>query len=536
MARQRWIPWALAIAFVLPYSALSVSRHLHLESTAYDLGIFEQALRSYAELRAPVSELKGAGFNLLGDHFHPALALLAPLYRLFPSPVTLLVAQAVLLAVSVVPVARFAIEARGCRDGAFVGIAYGLSWGIQQAVWFDFHEVALAVPLLAVSARLLARRRWGAAVLWALPLLLVKEDQALTVAAIGAYVCWRGRRGLGAAVAGVAVLAGVLTVLVVVPALNPGHVYPYASVAQPAGADPLTRFLLPAAKAVTVLALLAPTAFMALRSPLVLLAVPTLAARYWAANPFYWGTGFHYSATLMPVLFVAFVDGLERLGPSPDPFLRRLRVAAPSVALLLAVAMTAHGQPLRALAEPTTWRLPPGVPAAHAALAVIPDGADVAATNRLAPQLTSRCRVFLFRGVRAGDVRPEWVAVNVAAGFFPGSPAEEAAVAGSLGDAGYVPVARGGGVTVYRLDPAGGRRAASSAAARPGSPASVMARTSTTRRAPAASTSSRVPRSMPPIANQGIGGSRAVTAARSPGPVAGRPGLVAVAYTGPAAR
>ena len=51
---------------------------------------------------------------------------------------------------------------------------------------FDFHEIALAVPLLAFSLSALVRGRVRAAALWALPLVFVKEDQGFTVAAIGA--------------------------------------------------------------------------------------------------------------------------------------------------------------------------------------------------------------------------------------------------------------------------------------------------------------------------------------------------------------
>ncbi len=69
-----------------------------------------------------------------------------------------------------------------------------------------------------------------------------------------------------------------------------------------------------------------------------------------------------------------------------------------------------------------------------------------------------------------------------------------------------------------------------------GSGESVMARTTTTRVAPAAVTWGRLVGSMPPMANQGWGGSRAATASIRGMPVAGRPGLVAVAQTGPATR
>ncbi|MFD1051141.1 DUF2079 domain-containing protein, partial [Kibdelosporangium lantanae] len=77
----RRLPWGLGGALVVPYAMLSITNHLGLRTTGFDLGIFEQAVRGYAHLRAPVSELKGPGYVLLGDHFHPILALLAPLYR-----------------------------------------------------------------------------------------------------------------------------------------------------------------------------------------------------------------------------------------------------------------------------------------------------------------------------------------------------------------------------------------------------------------------------------------------------------------------
>lgn len=140
-----------------------------MASLSWDLGIFEQVVRAYAQLRAPVSDLKGPGFLILGDHFSPVTALLGPLYRLFPSPVTLLVAQAALFALSAVPVTRAAARLLGRRGGLALGLAYGLSWGIQRAVDFDFHEICFAVPLIAFSLEALLAQRPRAALWWALP-------------------------------------------------------------------------------------------------------------------------------------------------------------------------------------------------------------------------------------------------------------------------------------------------------------------------------------------------------------------------------
>lgn len=257
---------------------LSVPRQWRMETAGFDLGIFEEAVRGYARFGAPVAALKGTGFNLLGDHFSPLLAVLAPLYRLFPCAATLLAAQAGLFALSCVPVTGLAVERLGRLRGVAVGLAYGLSWGLWKASIFDFHEVALAVPLIAWSAVALARGRYRAAVCWALPLLLVKEDQGLLLAGVGVYVFCRGRRRLGAAAVLAAIAGTLLAVLVVVPALNPGGVYSYGANGAWHG-DPLTRLLLPwQPKQDTVIMLLAPTLFVALRSPLALLLVLPLAA------------------------------------------------------------------------------------------------------------------------------------------------------------------------------------------------------------------------------------------------------------------
>lgn len=460
----RFAPSIVAVALFVAYAALSVSRHVGLKTTGYDLGIFEQAVRSYAELRAPVAELKDDGFNLLGDHFHPVLVLLAPLYRLFPSPLTLLVAQAALLAVSAVPVTRLAVRVvaeaggrhGGVPGGVAIGVAYGLSWGLQQAVVFDFHEICFAVPLLAYCLERLATRRWTAAAAWALPLVLVKEDLPLTVAAIGGYLVLHGRRRLGGAVVVFAVVAGALIVGVIIPAFNPMHDYPYDTDATADGATGPARLLTPGTKLVTILLLLVPTLFLAVRSPLLLLAVPTLLWRFWSTNPFYWGTRFHYSAVLMPIVFVALLDALGRPAGGPRPFIRPftrrfVRRVAP---LVLAVAVVIGAdQPLRALTEPETWQPGPGPAAARSVLRQIPDGATVAAGNSLAPQLTGRCRVYRFpldSGRPGGGpaVRPEWIAVTLP----PRAWAVDPDVAPPTG---YRIIVESDGVRLLRLESAG---------------------------------------------------------------------------------
>ncbi|MFF7181142.1 DUF2079 domain-containing protein [Streptomyces sp. NPDC008121] len=407
----------IALACFSLYATLSLRLHARMLTTGYDLGIFEQGISAYAQGRLPTSELKAHAFPLLGDHFSPILATLAPFYRLWPTPETLLLAQAALLAVAAVPLALWGWEVAARRGALVTGLGYGASWGIAQAVGFDFHEICFAVPLMSCAVTALGNERWHAAALWASPLVLVKEDLGLTVGAVGAYIAWRGSRRLGITVALCGLAGSLVAMFLVIPAFNPGGVFTYyASVSDGEDGDRLEllfRYTLglvtPAIKMATLALLLAPTAFLALRSPLVLLAVPTLAWRFASSNAFHWGPQFHYSAVLMPVMFGAFVHGLEkyRAAGLPKPVARGLLICS------LVTLCTVPFFPFSKLATGDLWGPSARVDTAHRILAEIPDGSTVVASNRLVPQLTKRCVVMVI-GWPRNRPDPDWVVVDTA--------------------------------------------------------------------------------------------------------------------------
>jgi uncharacterized membrane protein len=331
--RPDLVLWATVAAVFAAYTAISVSRYVQDNPASWDLGIFVEAVRQYAHLHAPVVAIRGAGFDLRGDHFHPALALLGPVFAVVATPVTLLVAQAALTAASVIPVTRAAVALLGAASGRLIGAAYGFSWGLASMNWYDFHEVAIAVPLLAGSLSALARRKMAAAALWALPLVFVKEDQGCTVAAVGLVMMFayrpvpRWTRITGALLAGWGLAWSFAAIYLIIPMFNASHQYPYwnkgAHLAGIAGSLAAGA----AVKLPTLALLLVPTVAVALRSPLVIVAVPGLALRFVSPDTSYWGTSWHYNATAMPVMFVAAVDGLARIRAA-----RAARAAGPATA------------------------------------------------------------------------------------------------------------------------------------------------------------------------------------------------------------
>ncbi|MCW2901837.1 MAG: rane protein [Streptosporangiaceae bacterium] len=428
-----------------------------MQTAGYDLGIFDQAVRAYAGLSAPIVPIKGPGFNLLGDHFHPILVVLVPLYWLWPSAKALLLAQAVLISISVVPVCRLAVARLGVRHGAAVTVAYGLSWGIQGAIAFDFHEIAFGVPLLAFALTALAGERWRQGSAWALPLLLVKEDMGLTVAAVGAYLILKRQRRLGTALIAGGAATAAFVILVLIPALNPRGVYRYWDALDGARGEGLTHLaaalpatlVQPSGKLVLLLAVGGVTGFAALRSPLVLIAAPTLLVRLASSRPLYWSTGpVHYNAILMPIVFVGLVQAVPLLEASPRRRVRRYaRVTVPAAPVVCLVLLPFF--PFRSLLDPRFYQAGSHATAARHILRLIPDGATVAAANYLAPQLTDRCTVVLFPNVYETAV--DWVVVDTTRlEGVPLPPAEQQAAFRALPAQGFREVDHRDGIAVFR--------------------------------------------------------------------------------------
>lgn len=452
------IALALALTAGLAYVLIAVLQWRRLEVPSWDLAIFTQLAKAYAHFEAPIVPIKGPGFNLLGDHFHPILVVLGPLYRLWPSGLTLLVVQALLLAISVWPLTRLAVERLGRWPGLLIGVSYACSFGLQAALRSQFHEIAFAVPLLAFGLVALLRGRPLAAAAWLAPLVLVKEDLGLTVAVLGAVMVWQARRarqdGAAAAAGGAAPVAGppavarrigwglvawgigatVVSTQVLLPAFNPQGQWDYQDQASltelftsavTAPLTTLTELLGPGEKIVTLLLIIGVAGVVGARSPLFLAVVPTLAWRFAGDVPFYWTWLWHYDAVLMPIATAALIHALSTPHPwgsplsalaSPGPKAVPRLQAAPAAtrrkllaitAALLAVALPAPQLPVASLFHPANWQESPRAAAARDVIHAVPEGADVLSDLSLLAYLVPRAAVRWIG--TAGTVPPEYV-------------------------------------------------------------------------------------------------------------------------------
>jgi uncharacterized membrane protein len=419
-------PWfgralaALVGVLAVLYAAVGLLRHATYRSTGFDLGIFDQAVWQLGRLDAPASSLKDLP-SLFGDHFSPILVVLAPLGACDCGPAPLIVAQALLIAASIVPVVLFARPRLGSGGALLLGVGYGLFCGIQSAVAFDFHEVAFAPLLIAWAALLADRRQWRRALLCVLALLLVKEDLAFLVIAFGAWFALqrRVREAVVCAVAGALWYWGATRH--VIPHFADGRPFGYWSYDQ-VGSTPgealrnavthpvstLKLFVTPSDKARTMAVLFGAFAFLPLLSIDLVLVAPLLAERMFSANAKYWTLQDHYSLTIAPVLAIGaaralpFAVGMveERWHAARDWPLRRVVCCGIAVVGVASCAGFALGD----LARPSSYTVPDARRGAAGALHRVPSSASVAATNHLVPHLSERATIVLF-GPRLPRVR-----------------------------------------------------------------------------------------------------------------------------------
>jgi uncharacterized membrane protein len=325
------------------YSVFSLTYYITFRSSSYDLVIFDQAIRSYSHFHLGISVIKGVHngfgphFSVLGDHFSPILAAVAPLYWIYSGPQTLLVAQACLYALAIPPLWIFTRRAFGGGRKAtiaayLISAAYGLSWPIAAAAAFDFHEAAFAPVLTAIALERIQAGKLRGALIALGALLLVKEDMGLLVAGIGLYLLVsmtptlpRQRLvAIGLMVGGL--FYTMIAVYLLIPAFGgqAGYYWAYSrlghnvpQVVEHILRHPVSTFQMlfkPWVKGRTYEWLLAAFAFLPLLSPITLAVIPLLLERMLNDKfPSWWLLKFQYNSFILVILVCAAVDTAVRI-------------------------------------------------------------------------------------------------------------------------------------------------------------------------------------------------------------------------------
>lgn len=407
----RILLWLAMATYAVVFSAITLTRHARLGSTIFDLGIFDQTVWLISHGHSP--NLSTRGMNAFADHFDPILVLVAPLYWLCDSPKTLLVLQAVILALGALPLYHLARRRLASPGWALLlSVAYLLYAPMQWFNLFDFHPDSFA-PVLVLSALwFLEIRRFAPYFLMLVLLLMCKESMGLTVMAIGVYayiVAGRRAGGLTAALG----MAGLLIAMTTIRTLNHGAQSQYLSFYAQYG-DSLPSIavymLTHPLRILSELAspentqylsgLLLPVLFLPLAAPEYLLpALPALLANMLSTRPGMHSLTYQYNAVIVPFVFLATLEGVRQVrlilparGRRGD-WSRAILAAVPVVGIAWSVAGGPLG-PNPPRFHAATLSTEQGN-AAIAALRAIPSDASVCAQTAIGAHLTHRTRLYM---------------------------------------------------------------------------------------------------------------------------------------------
>lgn len=325
--------WCLIFIWAAIFFILQWKRHYTFESSA-DLGWVVEALYTTSQ---------GKGFfwsNLLGEssfgiHVTPILFFLVPFFKLFPKVETIFAMHAIIIVMGGMPVYYLAANYLGKKWGLMFLLAYLGHPLVHGMVMFDANPVAYAAPLLLGALWAFHKKNLVWFWIWGVLSLLVREDVAATVAAMGIYGFWKSMKEKDIIMLRNSAFLGVFSIFwlfISVKILAPffsmpgglkvleGH-YPHLGgslegilvslVTKPLEVAGLI-FRLKAAYYVTIS--LSGTAFLSLLNiPLLLASLPGYFRLFFIGDEFHLSLHLHYGALMVPFLFMSAITGIKTL-------------------------------------------------------------------------------------------------------------------------------------------------------------------------------------------------------------------------------
>ena len=428
MRRPALLLWPAMAAWTAGFAAISILRQDAFNSGRFDMGNMVQAVWATAHGHPlQVTSLQGEQISRLASHFDPILIAFAPLWLIWPSPDLLVTVQAAAIALGALPLYRLARKHLGStRAGVGFALAYLLYPATQWLTLNEFHPVALACPLLLFAFHYLDEDRLLPFAVCAALAMTTKEEIGLVIAGFGAWYALSRRRWVpGLGILGLGVLVSALAVEVIIPHFNGAASNFYVRYEQVGGSPggifktafthPL-RLVEKAFRGIGIhylLELLAPLGLLCVLAPIALLAaLPEIALNLLSRVSTQTSIHFHYTAGLIPPLFVASVLGAARL-VSLRPAVRTW-IGPGIVALCLAGNYYLGAIPFwsdlpgGSRFQVTYTRVSRHDLVADRAVRMVPHGIVVSVTNSLGAHLSDRRRVLSLP--RLGDAT--WVVAD----------------------------------------------------------------------------------------------------------------------------
>ena len=397
--------------------------YLEFRLGRYDLGNMVQAVWSTANGHPLETTFGPTGEQVtrLGGHVDPFLVLLTPAWLVWPSPLVLAFAQIAVVSLGALPLFWLGRRHLGSEAaGGLLALGYlAYPWTATSAA-AAIHPVTFAIPLLLFCVWFLDTERLLLFAVCAGLAMTTGELMGAPIAALGVWYAFaRGKHRVGAAIALAGVAWTVVAIYVIVPAFR-GSESIFFGFYDEVGGSPagVLRTLL--TDPGTVLGALVdkhdvaylvwlgvPLLFLFVLSPgLAAVALPQLFANLLSDFLSMSDPRYHSVAAVIPFLIAATVFGIQRISAPRRP------LAASAVLLTSSVIAVFVAPWARAVgATPLGGRETLSrahVEALTDAIALVPAGAPVSASNSVGAHLSARRYVYSLPVLRSA----EWVVID----------------------------------------------------------------------------------------------------------------------------
>ncbi|MCX6355390.1 MAG: DUF2079 domain-containing protein [Candidatus Aureabacteria bacterium] len=176
----------LIVAYAVSFSAIAGYRYRSFSFHDIDLAVINQAFWN-AIHGSIISSSPGECTVLNGGHVELIILGLAPLYAVFPGPMTLLILQSLALAIGAWPVFLIGNELVAPSVGLLCAFCYLVYPALNWVNLFEFHTISFSTPLLLWMFYFYLRRKWRLFCVFIFLCLVCREDIALPVFAVGVF-------------------------------------------------------------------------------------------------------------------------------------------------------------------------------------------------------------------------------------------------------------------------------------------------------------------------------------------------------------
>lgn len=397
------------VAYIVFFSYYTIMKHYAFQTTMFDLGIYDHMFWKLVRYGQPARTPTGLIHNSL------MLYIIVIFYAIFPSPITLLALQSIIIPLSAIPLYFLANKLLNSVKLATIVSALFLLYpplhGLSQ---YDFHVEMFLPPLLFLSLYYLHTENWRTYMVTNVAILFVMEYASFLVAMMGIYQIIIYRKDLkvsskhgsmfgvtfsmpkGASVGVIVVILALVSLGLNVLAFNMCAAQSPFLGQQVFDVQNLGILL--SMKLSYFGKLFGPLAFMPLLSPAsLIMTIPWLVKTAFTTEPEYLKIVNHYSAFATPFIFLGLVSTFRKIRSR-----KKLTVAVALVALSTAFFIIAT-DPISANPWP---QINEREQLLNRLVQTIPADAAVLTQNNIAPHFTRREKVFMWP-VGASDYGPK---------------------------------------------------------------------------------------------------------------------------------